>query len=113
MNIEQIREYCLLKDDSFDCFPFDDDALTFKVTLRNGKAKMFAVILLSRPNYLILKCDPERAIELRERHVEIEAVYHFNKSHWNGVIIDGSLSICFIKELIDHSYTLVKGVKKR
>lgn len=112
MNIEEMREYCLSKADSFECFPFNDDVLVFKITLPNGKSKIFALCFLSKPNYLIVKCNPELAIELRERHVEIEPAFHMNKVHWNGIYINGTLPTRLIHELIDHSYKLVCGNKK-
>lgn len=109
MNIEEIREYCLALPDSIECLPFDNNTIVFKVTLRNGKAKIFALISLSKPNYLLLKCKPELAVELRERYAEIEPGFHMNKTHWNGVYTDGSLPESTVSEMIDHSYYLVKG----
>lgn len=108
MDIEQIREYCLSKADSSECFPFDDDTLVFKVTLSNGKSKIFALVSLGKSGYTMLKCNPERAIELRELHTEIEPAYHMNKVHWNGIHTNGTLSVQLIRELIDHSYELVR-----
>lgn len=111
MNIEELRNYCLSLPDTFDCFPFDEDAMVFKVRLTNGSEKMFGLISLSKPDFIALKCDPEWALELRERHPEITPAYHFNKKHWNGVRVDGALSRSLICELIDHSYKLVRGRK--
>ncbi len=83
-------------------FPFDDSTLVFKVG-----GKMFALYPLEKPHLLLLKCDPEHALELRERHHEINAAWHMNKTHWNQIDLTGSLSHSFIKELVAHSYELV------
>ncbi len=103
MNIEEIRVYCLQKKSVTESFPFDEDTLVFKVA-----NKMFLLASLEKlPLSVNLKCDPERAISLRENHQAILPGYHMSKKHWNTVIIDGSLSDDFIIELIDHSYDLV------
>jgi predicted DNA-binding protein (MmcQ/YjbR family) len=103
MNIEEIREYCISKPGVTEGFPFNDTALVFKVA-----GKMFALLDLSEEaRGISLKCDPELAIELREQHSEVTPAYHFNKQHWNGVDINGSVSNTMLKEWIDHSYTIV------
>lgn len=98
MDIESIREYCLQKAAATEEFPFDDTTLVFKVM-----GKMFACMPLERPDMLILKCDADRAIELRERYSAIDAAWHFNKKYWNQHIIP-ALDDSLIMELIDHSY---------
>jgi predicted DNA-binding protein (MmcQ/YjbR family) len=109
MNIETATEYCLLKKGVKEDFPFDEFTMTMKVM-----GKIFAFIPLDAEEFRIaLKCDPERAVELRETHEEINEAFHLNKKHWNGVNCEGNLSDKLIKELIDHSYELVvKGLKK-
>lgn len=102
MNIENFREYCLLKTGVTEEFPFDENTLVFKV-----KGKMFALTNLDGEWSLSLKCDPEKAIELREQYHAIRPGYHMNKTHWNTVLMDGSLNEKLICELIDHSYALV------
>jgi predicted DNA-binding protein (MmcQ/YjbR family) len=103
MNIEEIREYCLAKPAVTEGFPFNDTALVFKVA-----GKMFALLDLSEDNRGIsLKCDPELAIELREQYPEVTPAYHFNKQHWNGVNLKGSITDFQLKEWIDHSYSIV------
>ena len=103
MNIEEIREYCLSKPAVTEGFPFNDTALVFKVA-----GKMFALLDLSEDSRGIsLKCDPELAIELREHHPEVTPAWHFNKQHWNGVNLKGSIGDAQLKEWIDHSYTIV------
>lgn len=105
MNYEQIREYCISKADVTEGFPFNDTALVFKVG-----GKMFALLDLSEDSRGIsLKCDPELAIELREHHPEVTPAWHFNKIHWNGVDLKGSLSDDQVKEMIDHSYELIRS----
>lgn len=110
MNIEQFRAYCLSKKYVSESFPFDDQALVFKVA-----DKMFALTALNRkPSQVNLKCDPERALELRDEYPDIFAGYHMSKKHWNTLILEGSLTNKLILELIDHSYNLVvKGMTKK
>lgn len=103
MNIEEIREYCVSKRAVTESLPFNDTALVFKVA-----GKMFAVLDLSeKKRGITLKCDPERAVELREHFVEVTPAWHFNKQHWNGVDIFGNVGDSDLKEWIDHSYDLV------
>ncbi len=102
MNIEELREYCLQKKGVTESFPFDNDTLVFKVA-----DKLFLLTNLQNSVSMNVKCDPERAIALREEHEEIKPGYHMNKAHWNTVNFQGKLTIPFLKELIDHSYELV------
>lgn len=99
MNIESVREYCLRKKGVTESFPFDETSLVMKVM-----SKMFALIDLEKANSVALKCDPERAIDLREHYEGIEGAYHFNKRHWNNVRLDKDVNDVLLKELIDHSY---------
>ena len=103
MNIEDFRNYCLKKPHSTEHFPFDEVTLVFKV----GN-KMFALSGLERiPPEINLKCDPERAIELREEYDgNIIPGYHMSKKHWNTLRIS-NLPNNLIEELIDHSYDLI------
>ena len=104
MHIEDLREYCLTRKGTTECFPFDDVTLVFKV-----QGKMFAVISLDRerPN-IALKCDPDKSIVLREQYEEdIIPAPHFNKKYWNLLYTDHGLNKMLIQELIDHSYDLV------
>jgi len=103
MNKEDIREYCLSKNGVTEGFPFNDTALVFKVA-----DKMFALLDLSEENRgLSLKCDPDLAIDLRERYPEVTPAWHFNKKHWNGIALKSSIDQQLIKEWIDHSYQIV------
>lgn len=109
MNVEEFREYCISKDSVEECFPFDDYTLVFKVLNPWGDGRMFGVISLSKPQAIYLKCDPDRAEDLRMRYPDdIQPAFHFNKRHWNGVRLDGVLAYTEICEMIDHSYTLVQ-----
>lgn len=105
MNIEEIREYCLSKPEVTESFPFDEFSLVFKVM-----DKMFALLPLELNDRISLKCDPERAIELRETYRGVEGAYYFNKKYWNSVRLDADVPEELVKELIDHSYDEV--VKK-
>lgn len=108
MDIELARGYCLEKKGATESFPFDEETLVMKVM-----GKMFAIIPLERGNQIALKCDPERAIELREEWEEIQPGYHLSKKHWNSVILGGRLSKQMVFELIDHSYDLIVASLKR
>jgi len=109
MNIEEFRVYCLSKPMVTEEFPFDETTLVFKVC-----GKIFALTGLEHLEFKVnLKCDPERAIELREEYESIRAGFHMNKKHWNTVEVDGSFSDDLFMELIDHSYEMVvKGLPK-
>ena len=110
MNIEEIREYCLAKPGVTEGFPFGEDTLVFKVM-----NKMFALSgLTGEPPFVNLKCDPERAIELREQYEDIRPGYHMNKAQWNSVYFTGNVPNSLLAELIDHSYELVvEGLKRK
>ena len=110
MNIEEIREYCLAKPGVTEGFPFDEVTLVFKVM-----NKMFALTgLEGNPPFINLKCDPERAIELREQYEAIQPGWHMNKAQWNSAYFTAGLPRNLVLELIDHSYELVvKGLKKK
>ena len=106
MNIETYFEYCLSKKGVTEHFPFDQDTLVFKVG-----GKMFALSSMKawengNPS-LNLKCDPDRAEELRAQYDDIEPGFHMSKTHWNTVKINRAVTDTFLKELIDHSYELV------
>ncbi len=109
MNIEEYRIYCLSKPGVTESFPFDEVTLVFKVM-----SKMFALTSVKGEDFTVnLKCDPDRAIELREEYPEVQPGYHMSKKHWNTIDFEGSLDDKFLMELIDHSYDLVvKGLKK-
>ncbi len=103
MNVEEVRSFCLGLKGTEEDYPFGEDTLVFKVV-----GKIFALVSLdSIPPQINLKCDPEKAIELREKYEAIIPGYHMNKKHWNTVILDGSVKTKEIQEWIMHSYDLV------
>lgn len=109
MNIETVHKYCLSKNGAIEDYPFDEETLVFKVG-----GKMFALIPLEKvPLQINLKCDPEKAIELREEYENVQPGWHMNKANWNTVIVEGNIRWSDLKEWIDHSYDeVVKGLKK-
>lgn len=101
MNIEEVREACISIKGATESFPFGDDTLVYKVM-----DKMFAYMgLESRDGefWLNVKCDPEKAIELRERYNGVRPGYHSNKKYWNTIVIESDVSDALIEELIQHS----------
>ena len=102
MDIETFRLYCLAKPGVSEHLPFDDRTLVFKVG-----GKMFALCDLESFDSVNLKCDPERAVELREQYDAVTPGYHMNKTHWNTVKVDGDVNGRMLQELIDHSYELI------
>ncbi|MDC1068829.1 MmcQ/YjbR family DNA-binding protein [Candidatus Kapabacteria bacterium] len=103
MNLEEIRNYCLNKRGATESTPFGDDTLVFKVA-----NKMFLLMgLTSSETRFNVKCNPEIAIDLRERFDSVIPGYHMNKKHWNTIISSSELSDEFIKEQIDNSYSLI------
>lgn len=109
MNLEEIEAHCMAKQDVEEGFPFGEETLVFKV-----RGKIFLLVGLdSDPLQFNAKCDPDRAIELREEYNCIIPGYHMNKKHWNSVIIDNTLTKKQLKELIDHSYDLVSNGKTK
>jgi predicted DNA-binding protein (MmcQ/YjbR family) len=102
MNIESVRDYCLLKPCVAETLPFGPETLVFKVM-----DKMFLLVSLNNPDSFNVKCDPEKAIILREEYEEVQPGYHMNKIHWNTVNIHGRLTDGQLKEMIDDSYALV------
>jgi predicted DNA-binding protein (MmcQ/YjbR family) len=101
VNIEELRDYCLEKPGVTEGFPFGEETLVFKV----GE-KIFLITGLGEPTFNV-KCDPEKAVELREQFSEVTPGYHMNKKHWNTVRTDGSLTVKQLRDMIDHSYELV------
>ena len=110
MNTETIREYCIAKPGVTESFPFGGDALVFKVGGTGPPMRMFALLSTeSQPATINLKCDPERAVQLREEHTAVTPGYHMNKTHWNTITLDGSVRTADVQEWIDHSYALVRA----
>jgi predicted DNA-binding protein (MmcQ/YjbR family) len=110
MDLENFREYCLTKPNVTESTPFGPDALVLKVS-----GKIFAIASLDHvPTHVSLKCDPERALDLRDRYEEVRPGYHMNKKHWNTVELGGRIPPNELREWIDHSYELVAaGLRKK
>ena len=102
MNIERFRQLCLHKPGVSEETPFGPHTLVFKVG-----GKIFALADLNLFDSVNLKCDPERAVELREYHEGIIPGYHMNKKHWVTVQLDGTLPAGLVEELIEDSYDLI------
>jgi predicted DNA-binding protein (MmcQ/YjbR family) len=109
MDLAQFREYCLSKPCATEGTPFGPAVLVFKVS-----GKMFALAALDDvPTTVNLKCDPDLALELRDRYEQVTPGYHMNKKHWNTVEIEGGIPDPELRKMIDHSYDLVaKGLRK-
>ena len=104
MTLDIFRAHCLQKPGFSEDFPFGPDVLVFRVA-----GKIFALMDVNTFASVNLKCDPERAVELRERYDGIQPGYHMNKQHWNTISTDGSVPAKLILELADHSYDLVRS----
>ncbi|TNE56146.1 MAG: MmcQ/YjbR family DNA-binding protein [Bacteroidetes bacterium] len=102
MNLEEYRDYCLSFNGVTEGFPFDSQTLVFKVG-----GKMFALCDVDLFDGINLKCDPDRALELRESHQGIRGGYHMNKRHWNTVETNSDVDDELIRELTKHSYELI------
>ena len=108
MDIETLREYCLSKHDAEESFPFGPETLVFKVW-----GKVFLLTGLDSPDLRFnVKCDPDKAVEIREEFPCVLPGFHMNKKHWNTIVVDGSVSAKQLNEWIDWSYDLVAGKKK-
>ncbi len=109
MNIEILRDYVIQKPFVSEGFPFGDSLIVFKVN-----DKVFLLVPLdTNPLQFNVKCDPERAIELREEYPDaVLPGYHMNKKHWNTIIVDGALSNKQLLEMVDESYQLVGKFKR-
>ena len=103
MDLESFREYCLRKPEATEGTPFGPDVLVFKVG-----GKIFALASLDDvPARANLKCDPDLALELRDRYEQVTPGYHMNKKHWNTVEIESGIPDIELRKMIDHSYELV------
>ena len=103
MDLVQFREYCLGKAGATEGMPFGPDVLVFKIG-----GKMFALAALDEmPTIVNLKCDPDLALELRDRYEQVTPGYHMSKRHWNSVEIEGGIPDAALRKMIDHSYDLV------
>jgi len=102
MDLELVRKHCLLKKGVEESLPFDEDTPVYKVF-----SKMFCLANLNPPISINVKCDPEKAVELRERYEDVQPGYHMSKIHWNTVYLSTVIPDKLILEWIDDSYNLV------
>ena len=102
MYIETYRSYCLQKQSVKESFPFDQKTLVFKVA-----GKIFTLASIEPFESINVKCDPNKAIQLREKYASVLPGYHMNKQHWNTIILNKELSDSQVFKLIDHSYQLI------
>lgn len=102
MTLAEFREHCMKLPGFSEDMPFGPDVLAFRVG-----GKIFALMDVDLFESVNLKCDPERAVELRERYPGIVPGYHMNKQHWNTVATDGSVPHALLLELAEHSHALV------
>lgn len=102
MDILELRDYCLSLPMTEETTPFDETTLVYKVL-----DKMFAVTDMVESDWVVVKCDPEYALDLKDKYSEVEGAFHFNKKHWISVRLDGDLPADFIRKLVRESYLLV------
>ena len=103
MDLAQFRKYCLSKPFATEGTPVGPDVLVFKV-----RGKMFALASLEEvPTTVNLKCEPDLALDLRDRYEQVQPGYHMNKKRWNTVEIDSEIPDAEVRKMIDHSYELV------
>ncbi len=104
MDTSAFRDYCLAKPGATEGTPFGEDTIVFKIG-----GKMFALAALDEiPAAVNLKCDPDLALDLRDRYEQVRPGYHMNKKHWNTVVLDGVIPDTEIERMIDHSFKLVR-----
>ncbi|MBR2351416.1 MAG: MmcQ/YjbR family DNA-binding protein [Alistipes sp.] len=102
MDIESFRDYCLSLPEVEETLPFDDSTLVYKIG-----GRMFAMLALERPDHFAVKCNPDRALMLRERYFQVTAAWHLNKRHWNDVAFEGHMSDEQLRAELRHSYLTV------
>ena len=109
MNIEELRNFALSLQEVEESFPFGEDTLVFKT--RN---KIFLLVSLSSvPLQFNVKCNPDKAVELREQYSSVLPGYHMNKKHWNTIIVEGEIPRKTLYEFIKDSHQLVAGVSSK
>ncbi len=105
MTRDEVFDFCAAMPGAFEDYPFGEGVAVFKVG-----GRMFALVALNDgAGSVSLKCDPDTALDLRERHPCVHPGYHLNKRHWNTVDCDGSLDAGAFEWMIQHSYELVVG----
>ena len=104
LNIEEFRDYCLALPGATEATPFDPDTLVFKVG-----GKIFALTSIATFSSVNLKCEPEKAAQLREEFDYVRPGFHMNKKHWNTVLMGTSATVSQLREWTRHSYELVRA----
>jgi len=104
MNIEEVHAYCISFAEVTEEFPFDETSLVFKV---NGKMFLLLPLNAEDERFILLKCDPELAVEQRECYEAVRPGYHMNKKHWNMINLESDMPDAEIKRAIRHSYQKV------
>lgn len=113
MDPEALRKICLSFPGAYEDYPFGPETAVFKVRARSGGGtasggKLFALSSMDlRDFYVNLKCEPSLAVQLRAAHSEITGAWHMNKTHWNGVRLDGTLPDEMVHDMVEDSYDLV------
>ncbi|MFF1386264.1 MmcQ/YjbR family DNA-binding protein [Arthrobacter sp. NPDC058288] len=117
MDAAALRALCLGFPGAFEDFPFGPETSVFKVRAASSgepRAKMFAASAMDPADWSVsLKCEPVLAEQLRALHPEITGAWHMNKTHWNGVRLDGSLPDDMIRDMVEDSYDLVVATLSR
>ncbi len=106
MNVDDFRDFCLSLKGAQDKMPWSDKDYSSLMIFEVGD-KWFGMVDIDSFEYCNLKCDPEKSLELRERYQGIKPAWHMNKKHWISVYFNSDVPDSMIKELIEHSYSLV------
>jgi predicted DNA-binding protein (MmcQ/YjbR family) len=109
MNVETLRAYCLSRPGAEETMPFGPSVVVYKI---DGKAFLLCPLDEEGLRFNV-KCDPEKAEELRERYACVQPGFHMNKKHWNTIFVDGSVNNAQLQSWIDDSYVLVKKKPKK
>jgi predicted DNA-binding protein (MmcQ/YjbR family) len=113
MDPDALRKICLSFPGAYEDYPFGPETAVFKVRAHvagggRNEGKVFALSPMNaRDGYVNLKCEPGLAVQLRAAHPEITGAWHMNKTHWNGVQLDGALPDGMIRDMVEDSYDLV------
>ena len=113
MDPEALRKICLSFPGSYEDYPFGPETAVFKVRAQTAagarqEAKLFALSSMDPQDFYVnLKCEPSLAVQLRAANPEITGAWHMNKTHWNGVRLDGALPDSMVRDMVEDSYDLV------
>ncbi|HJW00244.1 MAG TPA: MmcQ/YjbR family DNA-binding protein [Arthrobacter sp.] len=119
MDPAELRQICLSFPGAYEDFPFGPETSVFKVRAQvaggaRHEAKMFAASAMDTRDWSVsLKCEPALAGQLRAAHPEITGAWHMNKTHWNGVRLDGALPDSMVRDMVEDSYDLVVATLSR